>query len=145
MINFFSKLSYDRIRPLSYPDTDVFLVTYSTVNPDSFSNVQTKWINEIKYHNPHTPFVLVGTKKDLRTNEDFLRCLEEREMKPVTTQEGMNLAKETGAFAFMESSALTQEGVKEVFEQVIKAYMHEEVVENQRINDKTKKKTCNIL
>ena len=29
---------YDRLRPLSYPQTDVFLVCFSVVNPSSFEN-----------------------------------------------------------------------------------------------------------
>ena len=33
---------YDRLRPLSYPQTDVFLVCFSLVNPTSFENVRTK-------------------------------------------------------------------------------------------------------
>jgi len=30
---------YDRLRPLSYPQTDVFLICFSLVNPASFENV----------------------------------------------------------------------------------------------------------
>lgn len=33
---------YDRLRPLSYPQTDVFLVAFSLVSPPSFENVRTK-------------------------------------------------------------------------------------------------------
>ena len=33
---------YDRLRPLSYPQTDVFLVCFSLVNPTSFENVRSK-------------------------------------------------------------------------------------------------------
>lgn len=33
---------YDRLRPLSYPQTDIFLITFSLVNPASFQNVRTK-------------------------------------------------------------------------------------------------------
>ena len=33
---------YDRLRPLSYPQTDVFLVCFSVVNPASFENVKEK-------------------------------------------------------------------------------------------------------
>ena len=33
---------YDRLRPLSYPQTDVFLVCFSIVSPPSFDNVLTK-------------------------------------------------------------------------------------------------------
>ncbi len=43
---------YDRLRPLSYPDTDVFLICFSLVNPNSFSNVADKWSPEICHHAP---------------------------------------------------------------------------------------------
>lgn len=33
---------YDRLRPLSYPQTDVFLICFSIVSPASFENVRTK-------------------------------------------------------------------------------------------------------
>ena len=41
---------YDRLRPLSYPQTDVFLVTFSFDNPESFENVIKKWIPEVRHH-----------------------------------------------------------------------------------------------
>ena len=43
---------YDRLRPLSYPDTDVFLICFSLVNPNSFANVADKWSPEIAHHAP---------------------------------------------------------------------------------------------
>ena len=52
--------SYDRVRPLSYPDTDVFVICFSLVHRDSMSNVISKWWPEITHHCPRTPIVLVG-------------------------------------------------------------------------------------
>ena len=43
---------YDRLRPLSYPQTDVFLVCFSVISPASFENVKEKWIPEITHHCP---------------------------------------------------------------------------------------------
>ncbi|CAG2120627.1 unnamed protein product, partial [Medioppia subpectinata] len=57
---------YDRLRPLSYPQTDVFLICYSVVNPSSFENVRIKWFPEVRHHCPDKPIILVGTKLDLR-------------------------------------------------------------------------------
>lgn len=37
---------YDRLRPLSYPQTDVFLVCFSVVSPSSFENVKEKVSHE---------------------------------------------------------------------------------------------------
>ena len=52
---------YDRLRPLSYPQTDVFLICFSVVSPSSFENVTSKWCPEIKHHCADAPILLVGT------------------------------------------------------------------------------------
>jgi len=51
---------YDMLRPLSYPDTDVILVCFSVKEPDSFENVQRKWIPEITHYCPGVPFLIIG-------------------------------------------------------------------------------------
>ena len=51
---------YDRLRPLSYPQTDVFLICFSVVSPSSFENVTSKWCPEIKHHCADAPILLVG-------------------------------------------------------------------------------------
>lgn len=33
---------YDRLRPLSYPQTDVFVICFSLVSPPSYENVRSK-------------------------------------------------------------------------------------------------------
>lgn len=66
---------YDRLRPLSYPQTDVFLVCFSVVSPSSFENVREKWVPEITHHCQKTPFLLVGTQIDLRDDAATLEKL----------------------------------------------------------------------
>ncbi len=66
---------FARLRPLGYPDTDIFLVCYSVVSPASFENVRAKWSPEIKHNNPDTPIVLVGTKLDLLNDKHTLKKL----------------------------------------------------------------------
>ena len=34
---------YDKLRPLSYPQTDIFIMCYSVVEPDSFENIEKRW------------------------------------------------------------------------------------------------------
>ena len=73
---------YDRLRPLSYPDTNVFLVCFSLVRKISLDNVLVKWIPEIAHYSPNTPAILVGTKADLRddpTQEGMDAKIEKRE------------------------------------------------------------------
>ena len=64
---------YDRLRPLSYPQTDVFLICYSVASPSSFENVTSKWYPEIKHHCPDAPIILVGksTSTIERENHDL--------------------------------------------------------------------------
>ena len=38
---------YDRLRPLSYPQTDVFLICFSIVSPPSFDNVKAKVLSVV--------------------------------------------------------------------------------------------------
>ena len=38
---------YDLLRPLSYPQTDGFLICFSLVSPASFENVRAKWYPEV--------------------------------------------------------------------------------------------------
>ena len=58
---------YDRLRPLSYPQTDVFLLCFDIARRSSFLNVKEKWVPEIRHHMPETPILLVATKIDLRS------------------------------------------------------------------------------
>merc|ERR1719384_57750 len=62
---------YDRLRPLSYPATDVFLACFSTISPSSMKNVSLKWMPEIAEAFANVPVVLVGTKIDLRGEKEF--------------------------------------------------------------------------
>eukprot|EP00729_Bicosta_minor_P014681 gene14681-21419_t len=50
---------YDRLRPLSYPDTDVALISYGIDAPDSLENVMEKWQPEVSHFCPGVPIVLV--------------------------------------------------------------------------------------
>uniref|UniRef100_A0A8C5MZA5 Uncharacterized protein n=1 Tax=Leptobrachium leishanense TaxID=445787 RepID=A0A8C5MZA5_9ANUR len=66
---------YDRLRPLSYPDTDVILMCFSIDSPDSLENIPEKWTPEVKHFCPNVPIILVGNKKDLRNDEHTRREL----------------------------------------------------------------------
>ena len=57
---------FDRLRPLAYPLTNVFLMCYCVCSYTSFRNIKDKWIPEIRHHRPDTPIVLVGTQTDRR-------------------------------------------------------------------------------
>ncbi|KAG7204170.1 hypothetical protein KM043_002008 [Ampulex compressa] len=112
---------YDRLRPLSYPQTDVFLVCFSVVSPSSFENVKEKWVPEITHHCQRTPFLLVGTQIDLRDDVATIEKLAKNKQKPISGEQGEKLAKELKAVKYVECSALTQKGLKNVFDEAILA------------------------
>jgi hypothetical protein len=82
---------YDRLRPLSYPNTDVFLVAFSVISPPSYENVWSKWYKELESQQAiditQIPIILVGTKMDLRDDAGVLEKLSERDMVPVTFEQ----------------------------------------------------------
>lgn len=129
---------YDRLRPLSYPQTDVFLLCFSITSPPSFDNVGKKWYPEIKHHAPKVPFILVGTKLDLRDDKDTRERLNQKRQTPVTLDDGNNLAKDLNAYKYLECSALTQAGLKNVFDEAIRCVL-------MNAAPPPRKRTCAIL
>jgi Ras-related C3 botulinum toxin substrate 1 len=111
---------YDRLRPLSYPQTNVFIVAYSVASPTSFENVVAKWIPEITQHCPDTPFVLFATKTDLREDEQTINALAEKGQSCVTTEQGQELSRQIGAAAFFEVSAKAFRGLHEAMEYALR-------------------------
>lgn len=109
---------YDRLRPLSYPQTDVFLVCFSVTSPASFENVREKWFPEVHHHCPGVPCLIVGTQVDLRNDEQVKDKLAKQKMHPVSAADGNAMAKQLGAVKYVECSALTQFKLKDVFDEV---------------------------
>lgn len=109
---------YDRLRPLSYPQTDVFLVCFSVTSPASFENVREKWFPEVHHHCPGVPCLIVGTQTDLRDDMSVRDKLGKQKMQPVRKEDGERMARELNAVKYVECSALTQYKLKDVFDEV---------------------------
>mmetsp|Transcript_378 Transcript_378/g.499 ORF Transcript_378/g.499 Transcript_378/m.499 type:complete len:198 (-) Transcript_378:135-728(-) len=133
---------YDRLRPLSYPQTDIFLACFSVISPNSFKNVADKWIPEIRHYCPNTPVLVVGTKTDLRDDKDIIQRLASRGLIPVASNEGTTLAKEVGAVKYVECSALTQNGLKAVFDEAIRTTIAPPA---KRKGSKSKRSPCSLM
>ncbi|XP_078278964.1 ras-like GTP-binding protein RHO [Rhinoraja longicauda] len=116
---------YDRLRPLSYPDTHVLLLCFSVDSPDSLWNIPDRWMPEVRHFCPGVPVVLVGNKKDLRHDERTRLELAARGKKePVRWEDGRAMAEKIGAHAYLECSAKNKDGVWEVFQTATRATMH---------------------
>ncbi|KAJ9197793.1 hypothetical protein DTO032I3_5750 [Paecilomyces variotii] len=112
---------YDRLRPLSYPDSHVILICFAVDSPDSLDNVQEKWISEVLHFCQGLPIILVGCKKDLRHDPKTIEELHKTSQKPVTPEQGEEVRKKIGAYKYLECSARTNDGVREVFEAATRA------------------------
>ena len=112
---------YDRVRALSYPDTDVILMCFSINSPDSLKNIPKKWTPEVKQFCPNVPIILVGNKKDLRNDPNTIKELGRMKQEPVKLEQGSAMAEQIHAFAYHECSARSKEEVREVFNTAARA------------------------
>ncbi len=77
---------------------------------------------------PYTPLILVGLKSDLRYKKTCIDMLKTQGLTPVTTEQGLAVARKMSA-QYMECSSKEMKGVDEIFEQAILT-----VVSNDRRN-----------
>jgi len=113
---------YDRLRPLSYPHTNVILMAYSVDSPVSLANVRNRWYPEVRHFLPGVPIVLVGCKSDRRYESLAMRNFCEWNQSNrfsvvdcVSTEAGETIGKAIGAKRFLECSAMLGTGVEDVF------------------------------
>ena len=76
--------------------------------------------------------MIVGLKTDLRNDEDVIKELNAINLSPVSTEEGIALAKKVGAYAYVECSAKAQDGMKKVFEEVASCLLTEKKIHKKR-------------
>ncbi|CAH1970549.1 unnamed protein product [Acanthoscelides obtectus] len=106
---------YERLRPLSYPHTNCFLVCFSVdKNLASYDNVAIKWVPEVRHFSPNVPMILVATKTDLR-DDPSIACY--------TPEDGRKLKRKVKAQGYMECSALRCQGLDEIFVEAIRVYL----------------------
>ncbi|XP_070187374.1 ras-related C3 botulinum toxin substrate 1-like [Littorina saxatilis] len=118
---------------------DIFMLCFSLMSETSLKNVKLKWYPEIRHHDANVPVVLVGTKLDLRQDKNAVRQLRERKQTPVTTSQGSELARIIKAKRYFECSSLTQENLKNAFQETVRVALN---TDNSKQKAKSK---CTIL
>merc|ERR1712128_195406 len=106
--------------------------TLRLVSSSSFENVKEKWVPEITHHCQKTPFLLVGTQVDLRDDAATVEKLAKNKQKPISYEQGDKLIKELKAVKYVECSALTQKGLKNVFDEAILAALEPPATKSTR-------------
>ncbi|EAT45769.1 AAEL002999-PA, partial [Aedes aegypti] len=106
----------DPLRQLCYPGTDVFLLCFSVVQPESFRSLATKWAPEVS--KLRGAVVLVGTQSDLRNDRSTALKLQIQGEKPVPVSAAWDFARKIGA-KYIETSSHKKERIKETFDTAI--------------------------
>ncbi|XP_070586943.1 rho-related BTB domain-containing protein 1-like [Erythrolamprus reginae] len=114
-------------RRFAYGRSDVVVLCFSIANPNSLNHVKTMWCQEIKHFCPRTPVILVGCQLDLRyadleavnrARRPLARPIKRGDILP--PERGREVAKELG-IPYYETSVFDQFGVKDVFDNAIRA------------------------
>jgi len=111
---------YDRLRPLSYPGSDVVLLCFSLVHKPSYEAIRIKWFPEIRHYIPNVPYMLVGTKLDLR--EKFI-ANPNPDYDLVSTELGQAMCDEIKALKYVEVSAKTKQNLESIFHESVSAVL----------------------
>uniref|UniRef100_A0A1B6CR53 Rho-related GTP-binding protein RhoE n=1 Tax=Clastoptera arizonana TaxID=38151 RepID=A0A1B6CR53_9HEMI len=109
--------AYDSVRPLAYPDTQIFLLCFRISDPDSLDNAVNKWYPEIRQHCDNTPVILCGCQNDLRNDIETLSYLSKQRKTPVTSEQAVTVSRQIAATTYVETSAKTSsKAVRDAFE-----------------------------
>lgn len=99
----------------TYPGTDVFVICFSVVQPQSFTNIVNKWLPEIRrFMGEAIPFILIGTQADLREDDRTVRSLAQKGERPVTTREALLVCRRLGGACYIESSPVMKKRMRRV-------------------------------
>ena len=112
---------FAHLRPLCYPQVDVAVICFSVADSNSYDNVRSKWIKEIRRNCPGVPVVIVGTQVDKRENAALVKELKSMGKRTISKSEGNKLVAQCKATCYVECSALTQYNIKGAFDEAVAA------------------------
>lgn len=122
---------YEQLRSLAYPNSDVFLLCFSLSSEHSYNSTADYWSPEIRQYCPEIPVILVGTKSDMRCDEQINESL-------IQKKDGHKLKDKIKAIDYLECSAKTSHGVDKVLNATVKAALSYNHCKS------SSRKSCNI-
>lgn len=105
------------MRRANYENADIFLLCYSLIEPATFDELP-KWVKEVRDYSADCsmkPIILIGTKIDLVKDYTILDNLQKKKLKAVDSGAAMKFVNDNNLASYMECSALTQEGLANIF------------------------------
>ena len=125
------------LRRLACRKVDAIILCYPVDSIDSMERIRSFWVPECKRHAPKAPFVVVGTKRDIRDAardkvEEMKQTLRGSDKEAegrihleaefvkgfVTNDRGKRMSREVGAQEFFECSSMYRDGTRSLFESV---------------------------
>ncbi|XP_059052490.1 uncharacterized protein LOC131847059 [Achroia grisella] len=119
--------SMSPLRSLCFPGTDVLMLCFSVVRPETFKSVAERWTKAVA--GVKAPLILVGTQSDLATEPRVLQSLRARGEHPITEMEARALAAKINAI-YIETSSKTRKQLKDAFDAAILAGLP--VIQNKK-------------
>ncbi|XP_076822712.1 rho-related protein racD-like isoform X2 [Clavelina lepadiformis] len=113
----------EKDRPRIYSTAHVFIVAFAIHEKATFKNVISKWVPQVREHQPDARFFLVGLQSDRRNATELFK-------------EGLNLAKKIKAFQYMECSTQIIATVNQIFSSALQV--------RQMKKPAIKSKTCTM-
>mmetsp|Transcript_23346 Transcript_23346/g.22973 ORF Transcript_23346/g.22973 Transcript_23346/m.22973 type:complete len:206 (+) Transcript_23346:23-640(+) len=125
---------YQRLRPLGYANSDVFIICYAINDKVAFKSVISKWLFELRTNASSVPIVLVATKTDLRNPND---------PNQVSSEEGKEVQVKHNFYSFVECSAKNLDNFQTPFKEAITAVLKHRQKMKEKV--RVKKSRCSIL
>ena len=125
------QIDFKKLLPLSYPNTDVFLVCFSVIDMPSFNNAKVRWIPELRSHCPNAKIILVGTKIDKRWS------FEMNNEQVVHYHHGLQTKDQHNLDAYVECSSQSGNNISNLIDMVVHTHLKNQL--------KHKTDNCNIL
>ena len=160
------RVDYTRFHQCAYKKMDLVILCYSADNPKSLRAIKDHWVPELTTFAPNVPYILVGTKKDIREEIDYETelsrqskteaannnlsvagtrngCGDDLQDKFVTTRQGLEAAELIGAKDFIECSAMYRDRTRDVFETAAKIALRQSPRRKKKHTYRAE--TCTIL
>mmetsp|Transcript_19844 Transcript_19844/g.22083 ORF Transcript_19844/g.22083 Transcript_19844/m.22083 type:complete len:184 (+) Transcript_19844:91-642(+) len=107
--------SYDQLRPLVYPQTDIFLLCYDISDRSRFNELEKRWKPELSRHCPGIPIIVLGLKSDLRKSDLNGNC--------ISVDEGIDMSVKLEAYSHVDCSSLLGLGVDEAVHEAMVVHL----------------------